>query len=45
MGVALVLALESHHNRRFDRERALTLASEGTFRGFFPSVEPANRRS
>jgi AcrR family transcriptional regulator len=44
MGVALILALESHHNRKFDRERALTLASEGTFRGFFPSVEPANRR-
>jgi AcrR family transcriptional regulator len=44
MGIALVLALESHHNRQFDRDRAVALASEGTFNGFFAHVEPANRR-
>jgi len=44
MGTALVLALESHHNNRFDRERALQLASEGTVRGFFPTIEPTRRR-
>jgi AcrR family transcriptional regulator len=44
MGVALILALESHHNRQFDRDRAVELASEGTFDGFFASVEPADRQ-
>jgi AcrR family transcriptional regulator len=44
MGVALVLALESHHNYRFDRDRAVTLVSEGTFKGFFPIIEPTRRR-
>ena len=44
MGVALILALESHHNPRFDRDRAVTLASDGTLRGFFPTIEPARRR-
>lgn len=44
MGIALILALESHHNSRFDRDRAVTLASEGTFDGFFPSVDPATRK-
>lgn len=44
MGIALILALESHHNKQFDRDRAVALASEGTFNGFFPSFEPANRR-
>jgi AcrR family transcriptional regulator len=45
MGTALVLALESHHNRRFDRDRALGVVSEGTARGFFPSIEPTRRRT
>jgi AcrR family transcriptional regulator len=44
MGVALILALEGHHNPRFDRDRAVVLASEGTFKGFFPTIEPARRR-
>ncbi|HEY8527673.1 MAG TPA: helix-turn-helix domain-containing protein [Acidimicrobiales bacterium] len=44
MGIALILALEAHHNKQFDRERAVKLASEGTFNGFFPSFEPSNRR-
>jgi AcrR family transcriptional regulator len=45
MGVALILALESHHNKQFDRDRAVALASEGTFDGFFPSVEPTDRKN
>lgn len=45
MGIALVLALESHHTSRFDRDRAVALASKGTIEGFFPSIEPARRRS
>lgn len=44
MGIALVLALESRHNTRFDRKRALELVSEGTIEGFFPHIEPAGRR-
>ena len=43
MGIALLLALESHHNKRFDRERALNIAIEGTVRGFFPRT-PKTRR-
>jgi AcrR family transcriptional regulator len=41
MGIALILALEDHHNNRFDRDRAVQLVSEGTLNGFFPSIEPA----
>jgi AcrR family transcriptional regulator len=44
MGIALMLALESHHNAKFDLERAITLASEGTVRGFFPQIAPSRRR-
>lgn len=44
MGIALILALESHHNNRFDRDRALTLITEGTIAGFFPKIEPRPRR-
>jgi AcrR family transcriptional regulator len=44
MGIALILALESHHNYRFDRDRAVALVSEGTFKGFFPTIEPTRRR-
>jgi AcrR family transcriptional regulator len=44
VGVALVLALESRNNSRFDRDRALDLVSAGTCKGFFPSIEPAGRR-
>jgi AcrR family transcriptional regulator len=44
MGVALILALESHHNLRFDRNRALARVSEGMFGGFFPTVEASRRR-
>ncbi len=43
MGIALTLALESHHNNRFDRDRAVTLATRGTIQGFFPPFLPAPR--
>jgi AcrR family transcriptional regulator len=44
MGMALLLALESHHGKKFDRDRAVTLISEGTVKGFFPAIQPASRR-
>jgi AcrR family transcriptional regulator len=44
MGIAFILALESHHNNRFDRDRALELASEGSLKGFFPNMENTRRR-
>jgi AcrR family transcriptional regulator len=44
MGIALVLALESHHNSRFDRDEAVAAATEGTLHGFFPPIGPARRR-
>jgi AcrR family transcriptional regulator len=44
MGMALILALESHHGKKFDRNRAVNLISEGTVKGFFPTIEPARRR-
>jgi AcrR family transcriptional regulator len=43
MGIALITALESHHDPRFDRDRAVTLISQGTINGFFPAIQ-ANRR-
>jgi len=45
MGIALMLALESHHGARFDRVRGVRLASEGTMNGFFPPLEPSRLRS
>ena len=44
MGISLILALESHHTKDFDRDRALELVSEGTMTGFFPAFEPSRRR-
>ncbi|HEX9033752.1 MAG TPA: helix-turn-helix domain-containing protein [Streptosporangiaceae bacterium] len=44
MGMALILALESHHSKKFDRNRAVTLISEGTVKGFFPVIQPTRRR-
>ena len=35
MGIALMIALESHHDKAFDRDRAVAIASEGTLSGFF----------
>src|SRR5205823_4799220 len=34
MGMALILALESHHGKKFDRNRAVKLIGEGTVKGF-----------
>ncbi len=45
MGVALMLALESHHNGRFDMDRAIKLASDGTVTGYFPRLGPSRRRA
>jgi AcrR family transcriptional regulator len=44
MGIALVLALESRNNSKFDSDSAVALASEGTCVGFFPALEPERRR-
>lgn len=44
MGIALILALESRNNPKFDRDRALALVSEGTCKGFFPMIEATQRR-
>ena len=44
MGTALVLALESKHNGKYDKNRAIRLATEGTVRGFFPPLAAARRR-
>src|SRR5580658_7816175 len=34
MGAALILALESHHDTRFDPDRAIALIARGTLHGF-----------
>lgn len=44
MGITLMLALEAHYSKKFDRDRALAQASEGTMRGFFPPLIPARKR-
>ncbi len=44
MGMALILALEKHHGKKFDRDRAIALISEGTVKGFFPTIQPSRRR-
>ena len=44
MGMALLLALEKTHAKKFDRQRAVSLISEGTVKGFFPEIMPARRR-
>lgn len=44
MGIALVLALESRFNPKFDRDRSISQASKGTRDGFFPVLEGRNKR-
>jgi len=44
MGMALIMALESHHGKKSDRSRTVKLMSEGTVKGFFPALEPSARR-
>ena len=43
MGIALVVALERHHNPHFDRDRALGLMAARTIDGFFPSMQQGRR--
>ena len=43
MGMALITALEHHHNERFDADGALDTLSERTINGFFPDVPAASR--
>lgn len=38
MGIALMQALEVRHGKRHNRKRAVTLLSEGTVNGFFPTI-------
>ena len=42
MGMALIVALESHHDERVDRDRTIRRIAEGTLEGFFPP--PDKRR-
>ena len=44
MGMALIVALESHHGQRFDRDRALSRMTDGTINGFLPRIDPRQRR-
>lgn len=44
MGIALILAMESHHKSKLDLQRAINVVSDGTVRGFFPPLEPKRRR-
>lgn len=44
MGIALVLALESHHNKRFNSNHAVKQVTEGTINGFFPTMGAGPRR-
>ena len=44
MGIALMTALENHHGTKFDRERGIRLAAEGTIKGFFSPLAPGGRR-
>jgi AcrR family transcriptional regulator len=43
MGMAMMMALESHHGEEFDKERAIAMMSAGTVKGFFPAVEAERR--
>ncbi|MDZ7675400.1 MAG: helix-turn-helix domain-containing protein [Acidimicrobiales bacterium] len=38
MGTALMLALEHRYDNKFDLDRAVSSASEGTLDGFFPAI-------
>jgi AcrR family transcriptional regulator len=44
MGMAMLLAMESKHGKTFDRDRAISMISGGTVKGFFPTIEPARRQ-
>jgi AcrR family transcriptional regulator len=42
-GMALMMALDSHHAQAFDRDRVVTQLSEGTVSGFFPEPPGPSR--
>jgi AcrR family transcriptional regulator len=44
MGIALMLAIEGHHDKDFDADRATALASKGTMNGFFPLSAATRQR-
>jgi AcrR family transcriptional regulator len=44
MGVALGLALESHHNKQFDLDEAIAITTRSSLNGFFPVVRANHRR-
>ena len=44
MGIALILALESRNNGKFDQGRAVALVAENTVAGFFPTLTPTTKR-
>lgn len=44
MGIALILALESHHDKQFDLTRAVDVISAGSIHGFFPPIRASDRR-
>lgn len=46
MGMALLLAMERYHGnvKKADRDAAIAKISEGTVKGFFPTLEPQQRR-
>lgn len=43
LGMALIMALESHHGKQFDRDRMVALIGVGTVKGFFPTLQPTRR--
>jgi AcrR family transcriptional regulator len=43
MGMALIMALENKYSKGFDRDRALSLITEGTLHGFFPANAPGGQ--
>ncbi len=45
MGTSLLLALESHYDKNYELDRAISLATRGTVNGFFPSFPPVSSES
>jgi hypothetical protein len=47
MGMAMMLAMERHHGamKKADTGAAITKMSEATVKGFFPALDPQQRRS
>lgn len=45
MGIALMQSLEGRYGKRFNRTRAISLISEGTVHGFFPTLASAKEQA